>query len=201
MKRLLAALLCALAAAFGGTPALAQSSGDVTDPTTYRAIINTQLDPETEALADKLVQITGTARLFDSLLPDIADKAKNSFIRSNPQMQLGIIAVVDKVAVEMVSRRPELDAYLARVWASGFTKDEMRDLIDFYSSETGQKFAKLHAKILAVQTAAAEDWAKSVAAELDARVREELRATMQAEQKALQSDIAGPAAEDTAPQQ
>ena len=201
MRRLLAALLFALAAAFGGTPALAQSSGGISDPTAFRDIINTQLDPETQALADKLVQITGTARLFDSLLPNIADKAKNSFIRSNPQMQLGIIAVVDKVAVEMVSRRPELDAYLARVWASGFTNDEMRDLIEFYSSDTGKKFANLHPKILAVQTAAAEDWAKSVADELDARVREELRAAMQAEQNALQSDIAGPAVEETAPQQ
>lgn len=201
MRRLLAALLFALAAVIGGTPALAQSSGSPRDPTAYRDIINTQLDPETRALADKLVQISGTARLFDSLLPNIADKAKNSFIRSNPQMQLGIIAVVDKVAVELVSRRPELDAYLARVWASGFSNDEMRALIDFYSSDTGKKFARLQPQILAVQTAAAEDWANSIAADLDARVREELRAAMQAEQNALQSDIAGPATEDTAPQQ
>jgi hypothetical protein len=201
MTRSLAALLYALAAAFGGAPALAQGVGNAADPTTYRDIIANELDPETRQLADKLVQITGTARLFDSLLPNIADEAKNSFIRSNPQMQLGIIAVVDKVAVEMVARRPELDAYLARVWASGFTNDEMRELIAFYTTDTGKKFAQLHPQVLAVQTAAAEEWAKSVAAELDARVREELRSAMEAERRALQSDIAGPATEDTQPQQ
>jgi hypothetical protein len=201
MTRSLAALLFALAAAFGGTPALAQGVGDASDPTTYRDIIANELDPETRQLADQLVQLTGTARLFDSLLPNIADEAKNSFIRSNPQMQLGIIAVVDKVAVEMVARRPELDAYLARVWASGFTNDEMRELIAFYTTDTGKKYAKLQPQLLAVQTAAAEEWAKSVAAELDARVREELSSAMEAERKALQSDIAGPAAEDTQPQQ
>jgi hypothetical protein len=201
MTRSLAALLFALAAAFGGAPALAQGVGNDADPTTYRDIIANELDPETRQLADKLVQITGTARLFDSLLPNIADEAKNSFIRSNPQMQLGIIAVVDKVAVEMVARRPELDAYLARVWASGFTNDEMRELIAFYTTDTGKKFAQLHPQVLAVQTAAAEEWAKSVAAELDARVREELRSAMEAERRALQSDIAGPATEDTQPQQ
>jgi hypothetical protein len=191
MRRLFAASLVALAAVFGAAPGWSQNMGD----TPLRDIIGTELPPETKALADKLVQLAGTARLFDSLLPNIADTAKNTFIRSNPQMQLGIIAVVDKVAVELVSRRPELDAYLARVWASGFTNDEMQELIDFYSSETGTKFAKLYGQMLAVQTAAANDWASAVAAELDRRVREELRAAAEAEQKALENDVAGPAQE------
>ena len=109
------------------------------------------------------MELTGTARLFDELLPNIADQAKNNFIRANPQMQLGIISVVDKVAVQMVSRRPELDQYLARVWASGFTEEEMQELIDFYSTETGKKYAIALPQLLAVQTAAAKEWAKSVA--------------------------------------
>jgi hypothetical protein len=61
--------------------------------------------------------------------------------------------------------------------------------------------ANVQGQLLAVQTAAAEEWAKSVAAELDQRVREELRAAAAAEQKALQSDIAGPASQETPPQQ
>jgi len=199
MRRSLAAPLLALAAILGGTPVLAQDAA--TNPSALREIIQAELPPETRELADKLVQMTGTARLFDSLLPTIAEQAKNGFIRSNPQMQLGIIAVVDKVAVELVSRRPELDGYLARVWASGFTNDEMRELIEFYSSETGKKLANVQGQLLAVQTAAAEEWAKSVAEELDQRVREELRAAAAAEQKALQSDIAGPASQETPPQQ
>jgi hypothetical protein len=198
MKRSLAAFLVALAAIFGGAPAFAQNTAD--EPA-VRDIINTELPPETRELADKLVQIAGTARLFDTLLPNIADTTKNNFIRGNPQMQLGIIAIVDKAAVDLVSQRPELDAYLARVWAAGFTNDEMRDLIEFYSSDTGKKFATLHPQLLAVQTAAAEEWAKSVAAQLEERVRAELRATMSAEQRALQSDLAGPASQDTPPQQ
>jgi hypothetical protein len=198
MKRSLAAFLVALAAIFGGAPAFAQNTAD--EPA-VRDIINTELPPETRELADKLVQIAGTARLFDTLLPNIADTSKNNFIRGNPQMQLGIIAIVDKAAVDLVSQRPELDAYLARVWAAGFTNDEMRDLIEFYSSDTGKKFATVHPKLLAVQTAAAEEWAKSVAALLEERVRAELRAAMSADQRALQSDIAGPASQDTPPQQ
>jgi hypothetical protein len=198
MKRSLAALLVALAAILGGAPVFAQNNAE---QPAVREIIATELPPETRELADKLVQMTGTARLFDSLLPNIADTTKNNFIRGNPQMQLGIIAIVDKAAVDLVSLRPELDAYLARVWASGFTNDEMRDLIEFYGSDTGKKFASVYPKLLAVQTAAAEEWARSVAAQLEERVRAELRAAMSAEQRALQSDIAGPASQDAPPQQ
>ena len=47
----------------------------------------------------KLVQVSGTARIFDEMLPTIADQAKNAFIRANPQMQLGIIGLVDTIAL------------------------------------------------------------------------------------------------------
>jgi hypothetical protein len=109
-------------------------------------------------------------------------------------MQLGIIDVVDRVALDLVKRRPELDEYLARVWASGFTDDEMQELIDFYSTDTGKKYAELHPQLLGVELAAAQEWGRSITRELTARVSAELKSTMAAEQKALQGDTAGPAA-------
>ena len=141
MRRLLAALLVA-AAASAAAPALAQ---EATQGSALENIIEGEIAPERMALAMELVRITGIARTFDELLPNIADTAKNAFIRANPQMQLGIISVVDRIALQMVSRRPELDTYLARIWASGFTDEEMQELIDFYSSETGQEVCRQHA--------------------------------------------------------
>jgi hypothetical protein len=202
MRGSLAALVLAAAAFLGPGPALAQEAQQT--PAQGQAplqnIIETELPPETRDLAMQLVKISGTSRMFDELLPTIADQAKNSFIRANPQMQLGIIDVVDRVAVSLVSRRPELDEYLARVWASGFSNDEMRDLIAFYGSDTGKKFAQLLPRLLAVETAAAEEWSKSVSAELAEKVSSELQAMMAAEREALQGDIAGPA-QEPAPQQ
>ncbi len=204
MKSLLAAFLLALGALLGAAPGYAQQNPAVpaiyADNQALSDILGKELSPETKALADKLVELTGSARLFDEVLPDVADKAKNAFIRANPQMQLGIISVVDKVAVELVGRRKELDDYLARVWAAGFTNDEMQDLIDFFSTETGKKYATSVPKILGVETAAAQEWGNSIAEELNTRVQEELRKAMEAETEALQSDVAGPASE-TAPQQ
>jgi uncharacterized protein len=199
MKATLAALVVVVGAIFGGA-ANAQDA-QAPDANALQNILQTEIAPERMALAMKLVELSGTTRIFDEVLPSIAEESKNRFIRANPQMQLGIIAVVDRIAVQMVSRRPELDQYLARVWASGFSDEEMQELIDFYSSDVGKRFSNALPQVLAVQTAAAQEWGKSVSEELNLKVQEELRAAVAAESEALQSDIAGPAAQEPAPAQ
>lgn len=199
MKATLAALVVAAGAILGGI-ANAQDA-QVPEENSLQRILETEIAPERMALALKLVTLSGTTRIFDEVLPTIAEESKMRFIGANPQMQLGIIAVVDRIAVQMVSRRPELDQYLARVWASGFTDEEMQELVDFYSSDIGKKFSGALPQILAVQTAAAQEWGKSVGEELNVKVQQELRRAMAAESEALQSDIAGPAAEEPAPAQ
>lgn len=200
MKASLAALL-ALVAVVLSAPVQAQDAAG--EDNALGSIMETELPPERMALAMKLVELNGTTRVFDEVLPSIAQQAKTEFIRANPQMQLGIIAIVDRVAVQLVSRRPELDQYLARVWASAFSDEEMQELVDFFSTEAGKKYAQALPQLIAVQTSAAQEWGKSIAQDLTQRVQVELRAAMQAETDALQSDIAGPsdAAPEAAPQQ
>jgi hypothetical protein len=193
MKVSFAALLIALAATLATGSAYAQNAPTGTDSPALQKILQTELPPERMALASKLVQVSGVARVFDDVLPTIAEQSKNEFIRANPQMQLGIIALVDKIAIQMVGRRPELDAFLARIWASAFSDEDMQALIDFYSTDAGKKFAVTMPAMLAVQTSAAQQWGKAVADELNTRVQQELKATVAADQNALQSDIAGPA--------
>jgi hypothetical protein len=199
MKLSLVAIVVALGVAFNAVPASAQDAPAEEDNSALQKILQTELSPERMALAMKLVALSGTTRIFDEVLPDVAEQSKTNFIRANPQMQLGIIAVVDRVALDLVKRRPELDQYLARIWASGFSDDEMQELIDFYSSDVGKKFSNALPQLLAVQTAAANEWGRDLATELNQRVQDELKAAMAAEQEALQSDIAGPATDQTQP--
>jgi hypothetical protein len=199
MKAKLAALVVALGAILGGTVNAQEAQAPAAN--SLQSIMEAEIAPERLALAMKLVELSGTTRIFDEVLPSIAEDSKNRFIRANPQMQLGIIAVVDRIAVQLVSRRPELDQYLARVWASGFSDDEMQEIVDFYTTDVGKKFSNALPQILAVQTAAAQEWGKSVSEELNVKVQQELRAAVAAESEALQSDIAGPPSEIPAPQQ
>jgi hypothetical protein len=191
MIRSLAALLTLLAGC-AGSAALAQQTAP-TQPSALNQILNQEVSPEKLALAMQVVKLSGTSRTFDELLPNIADQAKNAFIRANPQMQLGIIQVVDTAVLTLVSRRPELDRILARIWASSFTDEELQSIVDFYSSEAGKKFADVQPRLLAVEMAAAQEWSRSVSMELTEKVSDQLKATMAAEQEALQGSTPAPA--------
>lgn len=198
MRVSFAAFLVALLAMPASLPAGAQ---DAPAQNPALNVLEAELPPERMKLALELVELSGTTRIFDEVLPTVAEQAKNRFIRANPQMQLGIIAIVDRIAVDLVKRRPELDRYLARVWAAGFTDEEMQTLVEFFETDTGRKFSSGLPKVLAVQTAAAQEWGKSVGEELNLRVQQELTAAVRAEQEALENDIAGPSAEEPAPAQ
>lgn len=191
MRISFAALVVAAATVVSASAALAQNQSQSLGPNPreqdVNKILSTQLTPEAASLGTQLVQLSGIGRTFDQLLPNIADQAKNGFIRANPQMQLGIIEVVDRVALTLVSRRPELDQQLAKVWAAAFTEDEMRQLVDFYKSDLGKKFADVEPELLGVQLAVAERWGRTVGDELKQKVTAELRASMAAEQNAMQA--------------
>jgi len=174
MVRLLAATAIAFAAWTAGYPAAAQ-----------------EIDAEELALARQVLTASRTGRPFDELLPDIADQAKTTFIQSNPQMQLGIIEVVDKVALDLVSRREDLDVRLTEVWALAFDKDELRVLLDFYKSPAGKKFGALMPRILVMQAGIADTWGRELSQEIYQLVNDEMTAMANAENRRLEAGPGG----------
>jgi hypothetical protein len=176
MVRLLAAAAIAFAAWTAGYPAAAQ-----------------EIDAEELILARQVLDASRTGRPFDQFLPNVADAAKTTFIRSNPQMQLGIIEVVDKVALDLVPRREDLDTRLTDVWALAFEKDELRALLEFYNSPVGKKFGAVMPRILTAQIGIAEEWSRELSVEMQKRVGDELTAMAQAEAKRLEAGPGGAA--------
>ena len=189
MRRLLAAFLMATAA-WTGTLGHAQETTQRGDQqqgqSALEALVEADLSPETLALAAQVVELSGTSRTFDELLPNIADEAKQAFVRANPQMQLGIIEIVDRVARDLVSRRGELDTYLAQIWGAAFTNDELQEFVDFYNTDAGKKLASVQNRLLAVEMAAAQKWSRDIARALTEKVSAELRAVMATERSSLE---------------
>lgn len=148
------------------------------------------VDPEALALARQVIVAAKVSREFDGILPDIADQAKSTFIRNNPQMQLGIIEVVDRIALEMVDFRGQLEEVFARVWASAFSVEELQALLEFFRSPVGEKYAERLPRVLAVQIGMAEQWRDAVAQEMFRRVRDELQKMADAEGMRLQGSAA-----------
>lgn len=191
--RLTAALASGLWALALLQPAAAQEPQLTPDKAPSERIsdaLQQEFDEEELKLARRLVDANEVTRPFDSILPEVADKAKTTLIRSNPQMQLGIIEVVDRVALEMVQHRAELEEVVAKVWASAFTAEELQVLLDFYGTPVGQKYARMFPEILRAQIGAAEWWGQAMSQELFRRVSQELQSMADAEAQRLQGSAA-----------
>jgi uncharacterized protein len=160
--------------------------------TDYPAIPLEDVTEEHMQLAREVLDATQMTRPFDLILPEVADRAKTTLIRSNPQMQLGIINVVDRVALEIVERRQELEEVIAQIWATSFTEEELRDLRDFYATPVGRKYADLFPELLRAQMGAAELWGQTISEDMYQRVVRELRRVAEEEGRQLQGLPAPP---------
>ena len=125
-------------------------------------------------LARQVFIASKTGRSYDDILPNVAEQAKSTFVRSNPQIQLGVLDAVDRVALKMVPMRKELDDGLIRVWARAFSEEELTDLLQFFESPTGQKFSENYSKVISTQLALAENWTTKIGQVMARRTKREL---------------------------
>jgi len=181
MYRLIALCLLALAAALPAQFAAAQ------DSSSQNAASMEEPSPEQMKLARQVLAASALSRSFDQILPTVADEAKSTLIRSNPQAQLGIIEIVDKVALQMVDRRPELENRLARIWAINFSADELQQYLEFFQSDAGKKFGANLVSLLNAQLNVSQAWAQELSAEILKRATEELQKITASEAQSLQA--------------
>ena len=115
----------ALAMAFGAAaPALSQ-----------------EIAPETLALARKYVDLTNKAQIYQAVLAKTADDTSKLLTPQNPDIGDKIDATIGKILETYKDKGDDLYNQFARVYAATFTPDELKQMVDFYSTPTGQKLA------------------------------------------------------------
>lgn len=134
-----------------------------------------ELAPEKVALARKVILATQATKPYNAVLPDVADRLKTAFIRGNPQLELGIIDVVDEVALDLVARRGELDDAVARLWAANFETEELQAILDFYTTDVGKKLADFQPRLLQETLLLASNWERAISEDMRQRVAERLK--------------------------
>ncbi len=88
------------------------------------------------------IKATGATVPFDSILPNIAEQLKASFIQASPNYQDIISSTVDDDALALAGRRGDLEKEAATVYAKTFTTDELNTIANFFNSDVGKKFLK-----------------------------------------------------------
>jgi len=127
------------------------------------------------ALAKEIIVVKGGNAIYDPVVPGIVNQARTVFLQSNPLLGKDLNEVAAKLQAELTPRTAELLNDGARLYASKFTEQELKDVLAFYKSPLGRKVITQEPAILDQSTTNIDAWANKLAEEVIAKFRTEMR--------------------------
>lgn len=135
-----------------------------------------------KAARDAVTAIQATT-MYDNILPQAAFALKQELIQQNPDKQEVISKTVDEEVLKLVSRRTDLEREAAQVYAKAMSEEDLRNIANFYNSETGKKLLETAPIVTREVIKAADIWQRGVARDLAQAVGEKLQSLDKAEGK------------------
>jgi len=127
------------------------------------------------ALAKEIIVIKGGDKIYAPLISQTIDRARVLLVQSNPTLSVALNEVAAKLRAELAPRVTELVNEGARIYASKFSDQELKDALAFYKSPLGRKIIEQEPVILDQSVANMETWANRFGEEVIAKFRTEMR--------------------------
>lgn len=127
------------------------------------------------ALAKEVIATKGATNLYDPILPGVIEQAKNMYLQQNPQLARDLNEVAGKLRNDLRPRAAELADEIAKLYASRFTEQELKDVLAFYKTPLGQKVIAEEPKILDTSVQQAHAWANRLSEEVLDKIRVEMK--------------------------
>lgn len=134
-----------------------------------------QPSPEARALARELVETIRLADQFKTLLPMVLASLKPSIVQGRADVARDYDAMAPALAKGFEARLGELIDAVTMIYAKNFTIDDMRGLLAFYRTPLGAKLLDKTPALTQQTMAAGQAFGRSVGAELQKQMVEELR--------------------------
>jgi len=150
--------LCAVMLALGLAFALGSGAADAQQPS-----------PSAIATAK------GAAALYSPLVSGVIERTKSVFLQTNPMLGKDLNEVAAKLHAEYASRGAEIVNDVAKLYASRFTEQELKDILAFYKSPLGRKLIVEEPAILDQSMKNAQVWAENLSQEVIAKMRTEMK--------------------------
>lgn len=163
LKSALAGLAIAAAAAIA--PAAAQAPA-ATIPNPPAASV---------ALAKEIVASKQGNSFYQGAVPGMVGQVKDSFEKDHLDKQKDLNEIAQKVIQDLKGRENEIGDILAKVYASNFTEQELKDLNNFYKTPLGKKVIENEPKAMEQSMAFINEWSQKFGEEIIGRFRAEMK--------------------------
>jgi len=159
LSRILSAAGLALGVVLTGVPAGAQSPAP---------------SPAAVAAAREILAMKTVNTMYASVIPTLVLKTKDTLMQTNPNYQKDLNEVAVIVAQSLAGREKEIGEGMARIYASDFTEQELKDLVTFYKSPLGQKLLSAEPEAIQGSIAYMRQWGQTFSQVVAAQFRAEM---------------------------
>jgi hypothetical protein len=167
---LVAALLSLNLSAGLAVPALAQ------DQPATSAAQPQEVSPEALALARKYIDLTDHGGIYETSIVRAGINTYQQLLPQNPEIAEPLNKAIETVIASYKDKKGDLFDQMARLYAVNFTMEELQQIVDFYSTPTGQKLSKANAELNPSLQRIMNIFSVNLSKEFFAKVRAELKA-------------------------
>jgi hypothetical protein len=126
-------------------------------------------------LAKQILNLKHAQNIFQPLVRGVIIKTRDMFMQSNFMWSKDLNEVTADLEKEYAPRVDELMDDAARIYASHFTEQELRQLLALYQSPLGEKIISEEPKALDESMAAAGSWGDIFSHDVIERMRAEMK--------------------------
>jgi hypothetical protein len=126
-------------------------------------------------VAKQLVAVTGATSVFNPLIAGVVEQAKILFLQQNPALAKDLNEVAAKIRTDLQPRFSEINDEVAKLYASNFTEQELKDILIFYQSPAGKKLLTAQTQVIDSSMNFAQTWANTLSDEVIAKMRDEMK--------------------------
>ena len=135
-----------------------------------------EVAPEALTLARKYVDLTDRAAIYETTIVQTGIETMQQIVTQNPEIMDQTNDAISKVIEGYKGHKGDLLDQFARVYATRFTLEELQQIVDFYSSPTGEKLAQANSELNTDLQRVMQVFTNNLKREFFAKVRAELRA-------------------------
>ena len=127
------------------------------------------------ATARDLITVTGALTLFNPLIAGVVEQAKVLFLQQDPSLTKDLNEIAAQLRTDLQPRFSELTDEVSRLYATSFSDQELKEILTFYKTQSGQKLLTEQSKIVDSSMKFAQDWANKLSDQVIVKMRDELK--------------------------
>ena len=127
------------------------------------------------ATAKELITVAGATTLFAPLISGVVEQAKNLYLQQDPGLAKDLNEIATQLRNDLQPRFTELTDEVARLYATNFTDQELKDILTFYKTASGKKLLNEQPKLVDSSMKFAQEWANKLSDQVVVKMRDELK--------------------------